>query len=74
MSAIEVHYKIGCRNFGDGLLGVVFAAISLLLDEVLELSPVPATVKNLFHFPLLFSINEYRQRASFWFVAWYQVF
>jgi len=71
VSAIEVYYKIGCGNFGDGLPGVVFAAISLLLDKVLELSLVPAAVKDLFHFPLLFSIDEYWQRAFFQFTAWY---
>ena len=60
MSVIEVHHKIRYGNFEDKLLGVVFIAISLLLDEILELSPIPVAVKDLFHFPLLFSINEYR--------------
>jgi len=57
----------------DRLPGVVFAAISLPLDEVLEPSPVLATVEDLFHFPLLFSINKYRWRVSIWFMAWYWV-
>lgn len=60
MSVIEVCYKVGCRNFRDRLLEVVFVAISLLLNEILELSLVLATVRDLFYFLLLFSVNEYR--------------
>jgi len=57
---MEVCYKVGYRNFGGRLLGVVFIAIFLLFDEILELSPMLVAVENLFHFLLLFSINEYR--------------
>jgi len=53
----------------EGLPGVVFAAISLLLDKILELSLILAAVEDLFYFPLLFSINEYRWRVAFQFVA-----
>jgi len=60
VSVIEVHYKVWCGNFGDRLPEVVFIAISLLLDEVLELSLIPAAIEDLFYFPLLFSIDEYR--------------
>jgi len=60
VSAMEVHYKVGYRNFGGRLPGVVFMAIFLLLDKILELSPMPVAVKDLFHFPLLFSIDEYK--------------
>jgi len=49
-------------------------AISLLLNEVLELSLILVAVKDLFHFPLLFSINKYRQRVFFWFAVWYWIF
>jgi len=73
-SAIEVHYKVRCRNFGDRLPRVVFTVIFLLLDEALEPSLVLAAVKDLFHFPLLFFIDEYQWGASFQFAAWYQVF
>jgi len=31
VSAMEVHYKIGYRNFGDGLPGVVFMTIFYLI-------------------------------------------
>jgi len=60
VSIMEVCYKVGYRNFGGRLLGVVFIAIFLLFDEILELSPMLVAVENLFHFLLLFSINEYR--------------
>ena len=65
VSTIEVCHKVRCRNFRGGLLEVIFMTISLLLDEVLELSLMLVTVEDLFHFPLLFSINEYRQRMYF---------
>jgi len=74
MSVIEVHHKIRYGNFEDKLLGVVFIAISLLLDEILELSLMLVAVEDFFHFLLLFSINEYRQEMSFWFVVWYWIF
>jgi len=57
---IEVYHKVGYGNFRDRLPGVVFMAISFLFDEVLELSLIPVAIEDLFHFPLLFSINEYR--------------
>ena len=34
--AMELHYEFWCRNFGSGFSGIVFAAISLLLNEVLK--------------------------------------
>jgi len=43
--AIELRYEFWCRNFGSGLSGIVFTAISLLLNEVLESSLVPMTVE-----------------------------
>jgi len=43
--AIELRYEFWCRNFGSGLPGIVFTAVSLLLNEVLESSPVPTTVE-----------------------------
>jgi len=57
--AMELHYEFWCRNFGGGLPGIVFSAVSLLLNEVLESSPVPTTVKYLFYFPLCFSVDDY---------------
>jgi len=71
---MEVHYKVRYENFGGKLPEVVFVAIFLLLDEVLELSLMPAAVKDLFYFLLLFSINEYRQGVFFWFMVWYWIF
>ena len=59
--AIELHYQFWSRDFGGGLPGIVFAAISFPLDEVLESSPVPTTVEDLFYFPLCFSIDDYGQ-------------
>ena len=43
--AMELHYEFWCRNFGSGLPGIVFTAVSLLLNEVLESSPMPMTVE-----------------------------
>jgi len=74
VSTMEVHYKVKYENFGGKLPEVVFVAVFLLLDEVLELSLMPAAVKDLFYFLLLFSINEYRQGVFFWFMAWYWIF
>jgi len=74
VSTMEVHYKVKYENFGGKLLEVVFVAVFLLLDEVLELSLMLAAVKDLFYFLLLFFINEYRQEVFFWFMAWYWIF
>jgi len=59
--AMELHCEFWCRNFGSRLPGIVFATISLLLNEVLESSPVPTTVDYFLYFPLRFSIDDYRQ-------------
>jgi len=57
--AMELHCEFWCRNFRSGLLGIVFIAISLLLNEVLESSPMPMTVEYFLYFPLRFSIDDY---------------
>jgi len=49
---MELRCKFRSGNFGGGLPGIVFMAISLPLDEVLESFPVPTTVEYLFYFPL----------------------
>ena len=67
--AIELCYEFQSGDFGGGLPGIVFAAISLLLDEVLESFPVPMTVEYLFYFPLRFSINDYGQQVVLCFSA-----
>ena len=48
-----------CGDFRSRLSGIVFAAISFPLNEVLESSPVPTTVEYFLHFPLRFSVNDY---------------
>ena len=58
---VEFCCQFWSEDFGGGLLGIVFAAISFPLNEVLESSPVPTTVKYLFHFPLHFSVDDYGQ-------------
>jgi len=50
--AIELRCEFWCRNFRSGLPGIVFAAISLPLNEVLESSPMPTTVEYFLYFPL----------------------
>ena len=66
---MELHYEFWSGNFGGGLPRIVFTAISLPLDEVLESSPVPTTVEYLFYFPLWFSINDYGQQVVLCFLA-----
>ena len=73
--AMELCCEFWCRDFGSGLPGIVFVAISLLLNEVLESSPVPTTVEYFLYFPLHFSVDDYRQwvvlcRASCNQVVW----
>ena len=58
---IELCCQFWSGDSGSGLPGIVFVAISLPLDEVLESSPVPTTVKYLFCFLLCFSIDDYGQ-------------
>jgi len=57
--AMELRCEFWCEDFRSGLPGVVFMAISFPLDEVLESSPVPTTVKYFLHLPLRFSVNNY---------------
>ena len=42
---IELCCEFWCKDFGSGLPGVVFVAISFPLNEVLESSAVPTTVE-----------------------------
>ena len=57
--AIELHCQFWSGDFGSRLPGIVFTAISFPLDEVLESSLMPTTVKYLFYFLLHFSIDDY---------------
>ena len=56
---VEFRCQFRSEDFGGGLPGIVFAAISFPLNEVLESSPVSTTVEYLFHFPLRFSVDDY---------------
>jgi len=67
--AMELCCEFWCGNFRGRLPGIVFAAISLPLNEVLESSPVPMTVEYLLYFPLRFSIDDYRQWVVFHFLS-----
>jgi len=71
--AMELRCEFRSGDFGGGLPGIVFTAISLPLDEVLESSPVPTTVEYLFYFPLRFSIDDYGRRVVLCFPACDQV-
>ena len=42
---MELRYEFWCGDFGSKLPGIVFTAVSLLLNEVLESSPMPMTVE-----------------------------
>jgi len=67
--AMELRCEFRSGDFRGRLPGIVFTAISLPLDEVLESSPVPMTVEYLFYFPLRFSVDDYGQRVVFCFLA-----
>ena len=67
--AMELRYEFWSRDFRGRLSGIVFAAISFPLDEVLESSPVPTTVKYLFYFLLCFSVDDYGQQVVLRFLA-----
>jgi len=67
--AVELRCEFRSGDFGCGLPGIVFTAISLPLDEVLESSPVPMTVEYLFYFPLRFSVDDYGRRVVLCFSA-----
>jgi len=66
---MELRCEFWSRDFGGRLPGIVFIAISLSLDEVLESSPVPMTVEYLFYFPLWFSVDDYGRRVVLCFPA-----
>jgi len=57
--AMELRCEFWCGNFGSGLPRIVFMAVSLPLNEVLESSPVPMTVEYFLYFPLWFSVDNY---------------
>ena len=59
--AMELRCEFWCEDFGSGLPGVVFTAVSFPLDEVLESSPVPTTVEYFLHLPLRFSVDDYER-------------
>jgi len=67
--AMELRCEFWCGNFRSGLPGIMFAAVSLSLNEVLESSPVPTTVEYFLYFPLRFSVDDYRQWVVLCFVS-----
>jgi len=58
---MELRYEFWCRDFGSKLPGIVFMAVSLPLNKILESSLVPMTVEYFLYFPLRFSIDDYGQ-------------
>jgi len=71
--AIKLRCEFWSGDFGGGLPEIVFAAISFSLDEVLESSLVPMTVKYLFYFPLRFSVDDCGQWVVLCFPAYNRV-
>ena len=67
---MEFHHQFWYRNFRGRFSRVVFVAILFLLDEILQSSPVPMTVKYLFHFPLWFSVDDYGRWVIHQFPSW----
>jgi len=56
---IELHCEFWCGHFESRLPGIVFTAVSLPLNEVLESSPVLMTVEYFLYFLLRFSVDDY---------------
>jgi len=71
--AMELCRKFWCKDFGSGLPGVVFVAVSFPLDEVLESSLVPTTVEYFLHLLLRFSVDDYGRWVVLRFVSHNQV-
>ena len=67
MFAIELYCEFWCGDFGGRLPGIVFTAISFSLNEILESSLVPTTIKYLLYFPLCFSVDDYGRWVIFCF-------
>ena len=67
--AMELCCEFWSGDFRGGLPGIVFTAIFLPLDEVLESPPVPTTVEDLFYFPLRFSVDDYGRQVVLCFPA-----
>jgi len=59
--AMELCCEFWYEDFRSGLPGIVFAAISFPLNEVLKSSLVPTTVEYFLYFLLCFSIDDYEQ-------------
>ena len=57
--AMELRCEFWCGDFRSRLPGIVFAAVSLSLNEVLESSLVPTTVEYFLYFLLRFSVDDY---------------
>jgi len=57
--AMELRCEFWYRDFGSKLPEIVFTAISLSLNEVLESSPVPMTIEYFLYFLLHFSVDDY---------------
>ena len=70
---MELRCKFWCGDFGGGLPGIVFVAVSFPLNEILESSPVPMTVEYLLYFLLCFSIDDYGRWVIFRFLSCDQV-
>jgi len=70
---MELRCKFWCGDFGGRLPGIVFAAVSFPLNEILESSPVPMTVEYLLYFLLCFSIDDYGRWVIFRFLSCDQV-
>jgi len=67
--AMELRYEFWYRSFRSRLPGIVFVAVFLLLNEVLESSPIPTTVEYFLYFPLCFSVDDYGQWVVLRFVS-----
>jgi len=69
MFVIELYCEFWYGDFGGRLPGIVFIAISFSLNEILESSLVPTTIKYLLYFPLCFSVDDYGQWVIFCFLS-----
>jgi len=65
--AIELCCEFWYEDFRGGLPGIVFAAVSFPLNEILESSPMPTTIKYFLYFLLCFSVDDYEWWVVFCF-------
>ena len=66
VKAMEICYSVWCKHLWSIFPGDLLQPKSFPLNQVLILLLIPATIQNLFHFPLFLSIDNDRVQRQFW--------